>query len=261
MSFVLLALVGILSAFGPQAVHARFDSINFSTVEQCGDFKVLFSGGKLPAALPLSLTVVPFNLTPIVIGIADTAWDNTTLKGAAFTFLPFPAGTEFVASLDDADGHSTAFVSDIIKVQPSDNTTCLPTSSQVAPRIYTVDPSVSQCEEFHVTYDPSIEATAPTVRAFFPKTFSFPMNQSANGSIPGNASYTMAAARGLQTVLMLSDNSEHRESTTLLSVEGDTSSSSGCLPRPKSSDQMTMNTTGLSGQSDKQQTTKVPLSK
>ena len=238
MSFVHLALASSLFAFGSQAVHARFHSIQFSPVEQCGNFTVAFSGGSLPEALPLSLTVVPFNLTPINIGIANIAWDNTTLKGAAFAFLPLPAGTQFVASLDDANGHSTAFVSDVIKVQPSDNTTCLP-AVQTTPSRYTLDESVSQCADFHVTYDASAISTPPKIRAFLPRTFAFPLPLDNTTSTAGNSSYVADLFRGQQTVLMVSDDTGYRQSTNLLSVEGDSLSPTGCLPKFPASNQTT----------------------
>ncbi|KAI0087054.1 hypothetical protein BDY19DRAFT_995473 [Irpex rosettiformis] len=238
MSFVHLALASTLFAFGSQAVHARFASIQFSPLEQCGNFTVAFSGGKLPQALPLSLTVVPFNLTPIRIGIADMAWDNTTLKGAAFTFLPLPAGTQFVASLDDANGHSAAFVSDVIKVQSSDNTTCLPTI-QTTPARYTFDESISQCRDFHVTYDASTVSTPPKVRAFLPRTFAFPLAQDNSTSTAGNTSFVANLFRGQQTVLMASDDTGYLQSTNLLSVEGDSLSPKGCLPQFPASNQTT----------------------
>lgn len=238
MSFVHLALASSLFAFGSQAVHARFHSIQFSPVEQCGNFTVAFSGGNLPEALPLSLTVVPFNLTPINIGIANMAWDNTTLEGAAFAFLPLPAGTQFVASLDDANGHSTAFVSDVIKVQPSDNTTCLP-AVQTALSRYTLDESISQCADFHVTYDASAISTPPKIRAFLPRTFAFPLPLDNTTSAAGNASYVADLFRGQQTVLMVSDDTGYRQSTNLLSVEGDSMSPTGCLPTFPASNQTT----------------------
>ncbi|KAI0338879.1 hypothetical protein BDW22DRAFT_1381383 [Trametopsis cervina] len=231
MSFVLLTLASSLFAVGPQVVHARFSSIKFSQVEQCGNFTVQFSGGQMPTALPLSLTVIPFNLTPISIGIADAAWNNTTLTGAAFTFLPFPADTDFIASLDDANGRSTALVSDIIRVQPSDNTTCVSSSPALPSSRYTVDKSVSQCEDFHVTYDSSVITTPPNIRGFIPRSMAFGVNESTAGSAPGDTSYTMDASRGDQVVLLLSDTSGVRESAGPLTVGGDSSSSKACLPK------------------------------
>ena len=243
-SFVLLALASIIVAFGPPAVLSRFESITFSTVQQCGNFTVLFSGGKPPAALPLSLTVVPFNLTPISIGIADSAWNNTTFKGAAITFLPFPAGTEFVASLDDANGNGAASVSDVIKIEPSADSTCLKNIAIPAKR-YTVDQPLSQCEDFVVTYDPSLVETPPNIRAFSPRESSFAVNETLmQESYPGQTLYTMDAFRGQQVVLMFSDDAGTREATGLLPVGGDTSSPSGCFPEVANSTQNSYMTNG-----------------
>jgi hypothetical protein len=233
MTFVPLALASMLLAFGPQVVRS-FNSISFSAVQQCGNFSVKFSGGKLPASLPLVLTVVPFNSTPIAIEISTSTWNNATLTGAAITFLPFPADTQFVASLDDANGIGTGSVSDIIRVDPSGNSSCL-SSSATAPQRYKLSDSLSQCEDFHVTYDPTAVDDAPEVRAFVPKGSSLFLNQDITASTLGSSAYNMAAAQGEQVVLMFSDDSGFRESTDLLVVGGSSSSPTNCLPAPSSS--------------------------
>ena len=166
MTFPHLALASTLLAFGPQVVLS-FNSISFSAVQQCGNFSVQFSGGKLPTSLPLVLTVVPFNLTPISIEISSSSWNSVTLSGAAFTFLPFPADTQFVASLDDSNGIGTGPVSDIIRIDSSGNSSCL--SNNTPPPRYTISDSLSQCEDFYVKYDPTVVDSAPVVRAFVPK--------------------------------------------------------------------------------------------
>ena len=46
--------------------------------------------------------------------------------GTVITFLSFQAGTSLVASLDDANGDATGATSDVVEIQPSNNTSCLP---------------------------------------------------------------------------------------------------------------------------------------
>ena len=58
------ALVGfafyfLFAAVLVPSVAARFASIQFSQVNQCGNFTIAFQGGKAPAALPLTLSVLP----------------------------------------------------------------------------------------------------------------------------------------------------------------------------------------------------------
>ncbi|KAI0669140.1 hypothetical protein C8Q78DRAFT_977996 [Trametes maxima] len=229
----LLVLVLALAAWGPAPAAARFASISFSDVKQCGGFSVDFAGGKAPSALPLTLTVLPINGTPISIPLPADAWNSTAQTGAAITFLPFPAGTEFVASLDDARGRSTALISDVLVVDPSDSndTSCLPTNAAPFAPEYTLSSTLSQCETFNVSFNTSQGFSAPTIRAFIPRGASFPVNQTrgSDGS-SGVATYTMDAPRDFQVLLQFTDPSGHRETSALMPVFGDIQSASSCIP-------------------------------
>ncbi|GJE88496.1 hypothetical protein PsYK624_045790 [Phanerochaete sordida] len=233
MTFVHLALACALLAFGPQVVLS-FNTISFSAVDQCGNFSVHFSGGKLPASLPLILTVVPFNLTPVSIPISTYTWDPSRLTGALFTFLPFPVDTQFVASLDDANGVGTGNVSDVLRIDPSANSTCLSMDDEAVAERYTITTPLAQCQDFNVTYDPSVVDAAPTVRAFVPKGPSIFLNQDVAASSPGTAPYSMAGAEGEQVVFAFSDDTGFRQASDLLTVGGNSSSSAGCLPNSSS---------------------------
>ena len=134
------------SALLPQ-VAARFATIQFSAVKQCGGFSVNFAGGTPPDALPLTLSVLPVNGTPVFIPLPADAWNSTSESGVIVTFLPFPAGIEFIASLENANSDGAALVSDVLIIEKSDtdNTACLPLNSlPFAPRY---EP-LSQCESF-----------------------------------------------------------------------------------------------------------------
>ena len=224
---MLLPLACVVLALGPLAVFAGFDSISFSPVQQCGNFTVNFSGGKPPSALPLTLTVVPFNSTPVFIEIPNSDWDDATLTGAAITFLPFAAGTSFVASLDDASGTGTGPVSDTMTVDTSDNSTCLHTNTTSSAPRYTIDGTLAQCEPFSVLYDKALVDAPPTIRAFVPKNISTPVNLTV--WTPGNASYTMDVLAGEQVVLLLSDDTGFHQTTDLVLVKGTGSSPTSCL--------------------------------
>ncbi|TCD70745.1 hypothetical protein EIP91_001774 [Steccherinum ochraceum] len=251
----MLVLVFILTLFlvlGPQAVQSRFNTISFSSVEQCGSFSLNFSGGKPPSSLPLTLTVVPFNSTPISIIIPSFSWNSTTATGAAVTFLPLPAGAEFVASLDDALGRPTGLVSDVIAVEPSTNASCL-LAAPPTPRYTLPDVGAfTQCSPFNISYQPGVVDVPPTIRAFVPKNESVLVNLvAAEGS--GQATYTMDAAQGERVVLMLSDDTGFHQSSDLFVVNGDNSSSMGCLPAfktmvssPDNSDGSPVSTGGIS---------------
>lgn len=223
LSFVLF----LFFLFSPATA---FTIIRFSSIQQCGPFNVTFSGTQ-PTALPLTLTVVPFgsSAVPFSIPLPDPKWDSKTSTGVAITFLPYPAGTIFIASLDDAQGRSTGFTSDIIKILQSDNTSCVSTVEKT--RAYTAEPPFSQCEPFNVTFDPT-QAVPPAVRLFVPNGQAVRLNQSHELLDPGTASFTMVAFRGQPTVLLFRDGLGRLQSTDLLTVTGDVTSSNGCFPAP-----------------------------
>ncbi|KAJ3554857.1 hypothetical protein NM688_g2888 [Phlebia brevispora] len=216
--------------FGPLVAFARFDTITFSPVQQCGNFTVSFSGGKPPSSLPLTLTVVPLNGTPIAIDIPSTDWNSATVTGAAITFLPFPAGTAFVASLDDANGVGTGPVSAVITVDSSNNSSCLANgASEPAPR-YTLASSLSQCELFDVQWTSSLVDGSPVVRAFVPNNMSMFANlTTSEGTSPDEASYILGVPEGNQVVLTFSDDTGFQQATNLLVIGGNESSPTSCL--------------------------------
>ncbi|OSD07611.1 hypothetical protein PYCCODRAFT_1358666 [Trametes coccinea BRFM310] len=235
----LAALVGfgfysfLLAVLTPLPVAARFASITFSEVKQCGNFSVYFAGGKAPAALPLTLSILPINGTPVFIPLPDDAWNSTAETGAAITFLPLTAGTQFIASLDDANGQGTALVSDVLVVDPSDSndTSCLPTDTTPFVPRFAVDGPLRQCESFNVAFDPTQGLSAPTVRGLTPQGASFMVNQSdAASNTSGSATYIMDTKRDSQVLFLFSDSTGYRETSTLLPVFGDVESSTSCIP-------------------------------
>jgi len=212
------------------SVVASTATIRFSSVRQCGPFNVTFSGNP-PTALPLALTVVPFgsSAVPISIPLPNPEWDSKTSTGVAITFLPYPTGTTFVASLDDAQGRGTGFTSDIIRILQSNDASCVSTAEKI--QTYTAEPPFSQCQPFNVTFDPT-QAVPPVVRLFVPNGQAPLLNQTQDSHDPGTINFTMAAFRGQPAVLLFRDGSNHFQSTDLFTVTGDVTSSNGCLPPP-----------------------------
>lgn len=243
--FVALGLLACLSS-----IASAFKIIQFSNIEQwqvsgsrtgladayylcSGPFNISFSVGKLPESLPLTLTVLPFDSAPISITIPSPSWDASTLTGAAITFLPLAAGTTFIASLDDANGRGVGPVSDIIRIQPSNDDSCTTPANPLTQQ-YTVSSALSQCQPFQVTYNLTAHPSAPTVRAFIPRGPSYYLNQTENAkyaTVPPFeiASYEMTALRGVQILMLFEDKLGYRESSNLTTVLGDVSSSKGCL--------------------------------
>ncbi|KLO09066.1 hypothetical protein SCHPADRAFT_582163 [Schizopora paradoxa] len=212
------ALFGLLAS--AQVVFANFTFVHFSGVNQCGPFSVNFTGGQLPTALPLTITVVPFFARPVSIPIPLSGWDEVTQSGSAVVdFLPLFGNTQFVASLDDADGNSLGFVSDVMKVNPSNDTFCLPprpshggkdsdddssssSSSTSTSDFYNVKGTLNQCAQFNVTFKRSLITNPPTIRAFIPRAVSYFVNtttrtleglDSVNTTVEGHINSTLAA--------------------------------------------------------------------
>jgi len=211
-----------------------FTTIRFSSIRQCGPFNVTFSGNQ-PTALPLALTVVPFGSSaiPISIPLPNPEWDSKTSTGVAITFLPYPAGTTFIASLDDATGQGTGFTSDIIRILQSDDASCV--STAVKAQTYTAKPPFSQCQPFNIAFDPT-QAVPPVVRLFVPNGQAPLLNRTQDSHDVGITSFTMAAFRGQPAVLLFGDGSSHLQSTDLFTVTGDVTSSKACFPPPPNPD-------------------------
>ena len=227
MGVALRAILAVL-ALGPLAVLGNFETVSFSPVEQCGAFNVSFGGGVAPDALPLILTVIPFNASPVYIQIPEDAWNSTSASGAAITFLPLAAGTTFLASLDDAYGQSTGVnTSDIILVGTSDDSSCLTNVSSAHTSTLAVAGITSQCEDMTVTFNSSSVTSAPSVRAFVPRGPSFDLSQT--NSTTGEANYLMNVTRGTQVALLFDAAGQDAQTSDLLTVFGDTSSPTSCL--------------------------------
>ncbi|VDC02374.1 unnamed protein product [Peniophora sp. CBMAI 1063] len=229
MGVALRAILAVL-ALGPLAVLGNFDTVSFSPVEQCGAFNVSFGGGVAPDALPLILTVIPFNASPIYIQIPEDAWNSTSATGAAITFLPLAAGTNFLASLDDAYGRPTGVnTSDIILVaaSPSNDSSCLNGVSLAQPSTYAISGDPSQCVDTAITFNASTVTSAPSVRAFVPRGPSFELSQT--NATDGEANYLMNITRGTQVALLFDGGDSDAQTSDLFTVFGDTSSPTSCI--------------------------------
>jgi hypothetical protein len=230
MLFSLLGLLFFLS-FAPRRTLSLFQFVAYSRVSQCGSFNVSFSGGKAPAALPLTLTVIPFNSTPLAFVIPDSAWDVSTSSGSYVTFLPLPAGATLIASLDDAAGNNAALISDVIQVLPSTNTSCTSSNTAAPAPFRLVNSSVSQCLPFSVARNASSLDHPLSTRIFIPTSLSFKPLRTAFHTSQGvdTFTYIMSVARGLEIALLFDDGQGNRQVSNLLEVGGGGSSPSGCL--------------------------------
>ena len=184
----------------------------------------------MPAVLPLTLTIVPFDGVPISIPISSSSWDSSTSTGAAVTFLPLRAGAMFVASLDDAQGNPTGPTSDIIKVQESDNDSCVPPLSDTPQeKVFAIEGILGQCDPFNVSYDPFVVTQTPTVRGFIPIGPGSFLKQGRPSQTPGVQEFILAGLHGFQVTLLVDDGAGHREATKLTPIAGDSLSRLSCI--------------------------------
>ncbi|KAI0250766.1 hypothetical protein BJV78DRAFT_1216823 [Lactifluus subvellereus] len=230
MLLAFLGLVGFL-AFAPRAALSVFELIAYSPIRQCGPFNVSFSGGQTPPALPLILTVIPFNSTRLAFAIPESAWDNSTNSGSYVTFLPLPAGVALMASLDDADGNSAAVASEVIQIRPSNDYSCISTKTAAPTTFQLVDSTVSQCLPFRVSQNSPSLTQRSSLRVFVPTTLSFRLQSVAFHTNDGIDvfTYIMSVARGFQVALLFDDGEGNRQVSDLLSVGGGEFSPSECL--------------------------------
>ncbi|KAK7048554.1 hypothetical protein R3P38DRAFT_2687846 [Favolaschia claudopus] len=222
-------------ALGPQVVLGSF-KFNLSPVVQCQPVNITFSGKDANNhSVPTVLTILPLldNVAPIQIPIPNGASNST---GIQLTFIPLAAGTRFIASLDDIKG-PTATVSDVTRVLNSttgpDVQGCFETSLP-AVNFYQFNDNVGQCEEFSVTFNTPVES-APTIRAFFPRSGSVMLPPGNGSTTPNSASYMMTGFRDAETVLLFDDLQGHLQTTDLMTISGDSSSSKSCLKNSKDS--------------------------
>ncbi|KAJ6508491.1 hypothetical protein C8R45DRAFT_1208154 [Mycena sanguinolenta] len=223
-----LSVLGVV-ALGPQVVLGSFQ-FTLSPVVQCEPVNITFSGkGANNHSVPTILTILPLqnNATPIQIPIPNGA-TNTT--GIQLTFIPLPADTLFIATLDDIDGQKLT-VSDVNRVQNSTGTNiegCFEANPSPT-TFYQVDEELSQCEDFTVTYNtpvaPNITAFVPLVGLGFP-VFPSKVSTTSNTNV---ASYTADILREASVMLLLDDQQGHRQTTQLITVSGD-SASPNCFP-------------------------------
>ena len=240
---MLISLLGLFYflVFAPRSAFSVFDFVAYpGAVSQCGVFNVSFSKGTLPAALPLTLTILPFNSTPLNFPVPNSAWDNSTSSGSFVTFLPLPAGVALMAALVDAAGNSAAPISDVLQVQPSANTSCLSNTTAPVP-FQLVDNTVSQCSPFTVSRNTSSLNHPISTRVFIPGAQSFKLKKwAAYQESDGIDMFTfiMNVAQGIDVALLFNDGVGNRRVSDLLSVQGDENSPSGCLspdsPQPTS---------------------------
>jgi hypothetical protein len=202
----------LVVALFPQVVLSALQ-FQISTVAQCEPVNLTLVRDPNVELVPTTLTLIPFNFYPVSINIPIATADTSELS---VSFFPFAEGTSFVASFDDRNGNSAAGVSSIINVLPSPDTSCLPQPQvQESENLFTIDSTVSQCEEFSLTYDLSVLSRAPSIRLFSPQGPSFALDLTADDTNQGTARYLMNFNWGKEIILLIDDGRGNRETSPL----------------------------------------------
>ncbi|KAK0201672.1 hypothetical protein DFS33DRAFT_1008138 [Desarmillaria ectypa] len=217
-------LLGV-AALGSQVVLAKTFTFKFDNdnITQCAPVSISFLGSDIPAdSIPVNLTLFPLNAPPVAIPIPNAAMNSS---GVYITFFPLKAGTAFIASLDDQDGKNSAQVSDLFRILDSDNTTCLPPDPD-GENLFTFDDFAEQCGNFTVHYTTT---EAPSVRLLKPKGSSFLLQQTDDNTGSKQAIYNMNFSRQNDVVLLLDSGPHQQNTSSLITVSGDTTTSRDCL--------------------------------
>ncbi|PPR02858.1 hypothetical protein CVT24_002336 [Panaeolus cyanescens] len=226
----MLLLTGLV-AFWTLVAPVFALKFNFTDVQQCDQVTITFAGSPLNMSksdnVPTVLTILPVNSTAFVFPLTNPA---VLSSGIGLTFLPFPSGSNFIASLDNESQDNIIPTSDILRVLPSptNNASCLPSPATAQQRFFQVASDPRQCEELTVTYDKTAILEAPNVRLFNPKGPSFKLQLLSDDPSTGVATYMMNYPRNQEIILMMDDGVNIRETSPLLTVRGDSASDKSC---------------------------------
>jgi len=204
------------------------DVMSTTSISQCYPFTLGFHLDSInPSLLPLSLQILPFNSSNIInIPIPINALSKNSVS---ISFIPFPAGTSFIAAFQDNTNSTHGSITNIIQIQPSSNSSCLQQQQQLLP--YAIHGNISQCNSFNLTYNNSLVTQPPQVRAFSPQGYSLTLNLT-NQPTNDIATYLMAANQADDVILLFDDLQGHRQTTSLLDIgpNNPSNNSTNCVP-------------------------------
>jgi hypothetical protein len=176
-------------------------TFNVSQVTQCAPVSISFSGMLDSDNIPTQITLLPSDAAQaFYIDLPTSSLRNTTTE-IDVTFLPLPANTTFLLSLDRL-GKSVAPVSDFLTVGPSSDAACLANTTLPSPGIFQVSQNPSSCQPFSVTYNSSLIQKAPQIRLYQPGQNSLSINLVANQSVAGNAMYVLPSVSSKSVLLI-----------------------------------------------------------
>ncbi|KAK2465732.1 hypothetical protein APHAL10511_002276 [Amanita phalloides] len=207
MLFAVCILVLALQACASSSAPFSF---SLSPVAQCAPISFSFSGSLDTNAIPTTISLIPSNAQVLRI---DIPHGLNFSNGLGVSFFPLPENTTFLVSLDRS-ATSVAPISDFLKVDPSNDTSCLETATLASPDIFHFSQNLSSSQPFSISYNSSLVSGAPTIRLYQPDRFPTPI--AANCSVAGNAIYILPAMSG-NFILSVEANSTLQQTSAVQS--------------------------------------------
>lgn len=191
-------------------------TFNVSQVTQCASVSISFSGMLDNDNIPTEITLLPSDAQAFYIDL-PTSLRNTSTE-IDVTFLPLPANTTFLLSLD-RHGKSVAPVSDFLTVGPSSDAACLANATLSSLGIFQVSQNLSSCQPFSVIYNSSLIQNAPQIRLYQPGQNSSLVNLAANQSVAGNTTYVLPSVSN-KSVLLIDGGGAQTQTLTVQNSGG-----------------------------------------
>ncbi|TFK24990.1 hypothetical protein FA15DRAFT_756233 [Coprinopsis marcescibilis] len=205
-------------------------NFNFTSARQCEAFDFEISTRiDIGIQRTATLHVIPFDSVPFGVPLRITSNEGGEFS---MTLPGLRANANFVTLLEDDEGNSIGRVSDIARILPSNDESCFVVGGTPVRR-YSLIETPSQCEEFAVGYNITFVSQAPQIKVFNPRGFAFFLNQTSDDPSTGTARYMMNVSRGKEVVLLIDDGNGNRQTTTLLTVGGDSLNSRDCFERQR----------------------------
>ncbi|KAF5340772.1 hypothetical protein D9611_007506 [Ephemerocybe angulata] len=230
-----MALPTLLSLLFTAQVVSALLSFDFpaGTVRQCEPLSLRLAG--IPTAdaqRPAALSILPLGFPPVVFPFASRL--NVPTDTLLLAALPLPAGTRFLAALEDSQGRPISRVSSMMTIAPSlpdgtNDPACLNPAAPAPLRRFTLLDNPTQCTEFGLQYNSTAVRQVPRVRAYVPGDIILQLNSSVDDPTAGLARYVMTVSRDRNVMLLFDGGNGIRETTSLITVSGDASSPSDCL--------------------------------
>lgn len=195
---------------------------------------------------PFVVRLAGFGLAPLILNVPTTAWSDTAQAGSYTFNMPWPAGTKFVATMDDGFGFGTGGVTGIQTVKSSSNSSCLTTAITQPEHVFDVFGTFAQCSVVSMNWtQPATSSTLIT--GLVPNGVAFQLDPPVVHT--KSTTWNLNIPRGTAFVLMYNPSSGPGLTSSLLNClangGSDTCLSSGAYPSATATQTGVAQVTGL----------------